>query len=202
MASAPLETVNRVAWARQVAVSTGLPEDLAREALDRALAGLEADPREGLRQRARRTRRLLTQAVGEARRLQAGRVDDAMRLPERHDPRLSEAAGRELYDAIAAEVPEAAQGVVRVVRIVRAPGSSSQGAARRCVVSGTTGDAAKSQTPPKPRRQIVRPSARWQCLQPLWVGHGIAPWNHARRRSMPSTARHRSTGRTDAGGYV
>lgn len=49
-------------------------------------------------------------------------MDDAVRLPGGHDPRLSEAAGRDLYDAIATEVPEVAEGVVRVVRIVRAPG--------------------------------------------------------------------------------
>lgn len=118
--AAPKPAVTKLAWARQVALSAGVPEDLAREALDLALADLEVDSRRGPRQRAARARRRLTQAVAEARRLQAGRVDDAVRLPERHDPRLSEVAGRELYHAIAAEVPEVSEGAVRIVRLVRA----------------------------------------------------------------------------------
>lgn len=116
----PPPPVNKAAWARQVALSAGVPEDLACEALDRAMPALIVASRDGPRRRAHRSRRALIEAIAEARRLWDQRIADAVRLPAGCDRRLSESAARELYGAIVAEVPEVSEGVVRIVRVVRA----------------------------------------------------------------------------------
>ena len=118
------------AWARRVAFEADVREDVARRALERVLPEVTspAYPGEGPRRRARRARRLLAEAVAEAKRLNARMVSEVVRLWPGHDPRLSEWYARELYDAILAEVPEVSEGVVRVVRLVRARGLGAKAA--------------------------------------------------------------------------